>query len=446
VAPLRQLLTITVTLLALATGAAQRFDPFVPVGVWYDGLALAPSAVLHDVQTIRALGFNHITVPVAWAAIEPERGKYVFERLDQFLTLAGESGLKVGLRPNAVSTPSWADARSPDPQLVGAFIDAVMARVAGHQSSHASDLGMLSFPLSISQLAAASIAPAQRMWRLDAVRSTAGERGWIAELEVPSGTTPADVRYAGWAAIAHGARGITFLPWSAVPPQEGLLKSDGTITAAAEAAGEFAGIVSRNAALFAPLRPRRSPVAVVYNPFWSLVNIAADAVAQRAFLDMHARAFERNLQPDFISSEEIAPVTAAAYAATLVPFPAMLPPQVAAALKPSADAGDRLLAGPRTPLPTARGLEPDIRVDGGAGLVQARFLESADAIGLIALNHDERSRTVTFQFSAETPEAIWQNMETGASVSFVQGAGGLTYTHTFQPRGTIVLAIRKRLR
>lgn len=445
-APLRLLLTITVALLALATGAAQRFEPFVPVGVWYDGLTLAPSVVLHDVQTIRALGFNHLTVPVAWAAIEPERGKYAFARLDQLLTLAGESGLKVIVRPDATMPPPWMDARAPDPQLVGAFIDGVLGRATGHQSFHALDLGMLPFRLSIRQMAAGAISPAERMWRLDAVRSTAGERGWIAELEVTSGTTPADVRHAGWAVVAHGARGITFLPWSAVPPRQGLLNTDGTITAPAKAAGEFAGIVSRNAALFAPLRPRRSAVAVVYNPFWSLVNIAVDALAQRALLDLYARAFERNLQADFISSEEIAPGSAPAYAATLVPFPAMLPPQVAAALKPSAGAGDRLLAGSRTTLPTARGIEPDIRLQGGDGIVQARFLESADAIALIALNHGDNSRTVTFHFSAGTPEAIWQNMETGASVSFVQGPGGLTYTHAFAPRGTMVLAIRTRLR
>ena len=49
-------------------------------------------------------------------------------------------------------------------------------------------------------------------------------------------------------------------------------------------------------------------------------------------------------------------------------------------------------------------------------------------------------------FSRDTPEAIWQNMETGASVNFVAGPDGPTYTHSFAPRDVLVLMIRKSLR
>ena len=104
---------ILLALALVAAPSAQRFEPFVPIGVWYDGLSRPSSIVLHDLQAIRTLGFNHIKVPVAWGAIEPERGKFGFDRLDQLLTLAGESGLKVIVQPDVAAQPAWVDARAP---------------------------------------------------------------------------------------------------------------------------------------------------------------------------------------------------------------------------------------------------------------------------------------------------------------------------------------------
>jgi hypothetical protein len=49
-------------------------------------------------------------------------------------------------------------------------------------------------------------------------------------------------------------------------------------------------------------------------------------------------------------------------------------------------------------------------------------------------------------FTPDTPEAIWQNMENGAAVQFVQGPEGPTYRHTFPPRDVMVLVRGKRLR
>jgi len=92
------------------------------------------------------------------------------------------------------------------------------------------------------------------------------------------------------------------------------------------------------------------------------------------------------------------------------------------------------------------GVTPEIRIDGGAGHVEARFLESSEAIVLIAINHGDNAERVTFRFGPDIPEAIWQNMETGASVNFVQGADGPTYSHTFAGRDVMVLVRGKRLR
>ena len=97
-------------------------------------------------------------------------------------------------------------------------------------------------------------------------------------------------------------------------------------------------------------------------------------------------------------------------------------------------------------LATLAGVAPDVRIDGAAGLVEARFLESSDALMLIAINHSDAPQRVTLTFTPDTPEAIWQNMETGASVNFVAGPNGPTYTHAFARRDVLVLMIRKALR
>jgi hypothetical protein len=46
----------------------------------------------------------------------------------------------------------------------------------------------------------------------------------------------------------------------------------------------------------------------------------------------------------------------------------------------------------------------------------------------------------------DVPEAIWQNIETGASVNFVQTPTGPTYAHAFGARDVMVLVRGKRLR
>lgn len=91
------------------------------------------------------------------------------------------------------------------------------------------------------------------------------------------------------------------------------------------------------------------------------------------------------------------------------------------------------------------GVSPDVRIDGAPGLVESRFLESAGAIVIVGLNHSDAPQRVTFRFQPSVPEAIWQNMETGAAVHFVQGPDGPTYTHTFAARDALVLVRGKRL-
>jgi hypothetical protein len=164
------------------------------------------------------------------------------------------------------------------------------------------------------------------------------------ELHVGPSATPQDLRVWGWTAMLRGARAIGYYAW------RDLVDERGVATARGKAAGDFAGIVSRNPALFAPLR------------------------------------------------------------------------------MPAAGAGD-----------PAR----DVRISGVAGEVEAGFLESRDALLLIAVNHAASPQGATMTFAPGTKQEFWQNMETGDMVSFTMDDSP-SLTHAFAARDVLVLMIRKR--
>jgi hypothetical protein len=83
-------------------------------------------------------------------------------------------------------------------------------------------------------------------------------------------------------------------------------------------------------------------------------------------------------------------------------------------------------------------------IDGGQDKVEAHWLESPDALLLIAVNHAAEPRDVTITFAPAIPEAIWQNMLTGSAVNFVAGPAGPVHTRTFAAHDVLVLMIRKR--
>jgi hypothetical protein len=157
---------------------------------------------------------------------------------------------------------------------------------------------------------------------------------------VPASGAPQDLKVRAWSALARGARGIVFDDWTVLARNADAL---------AEAAA-FAEAVTRNAALYAPLRPRRG------------------------------------------------------------------------------EAG-----------------QPDPGLTKGTGEVEARLLESSAAIVFIAVNHADSARDLMVTFPAGIPEAIWRNMFSGASVSFVTGRNGAAYQRTLAAKEVLVLAINKRL-
>jgi beta-galactosidase len=437
--------------------------------------------------------------------------------------------------------------------------------------------------------AATPWSPVRLTSALDGIRSAARDKGWwMGELQAGQGATGvrvaapvtgADLRLWGWAAISRGARAISYYAWYPMSSGYesngyGMINLDGSLTDRAKIAGEFAGVVGRNAALFGPLRPRPSRVAILYNRLSYLVGgntVAPGTVVRNSMLGVYRALFEQNIQADFIHPDEVVAGLASKYDVVYLSYPVMLQGPVADALKAYVHGGgtlisearpawndergaasvripgggldelfgarerelrsgetvtfmmERSLDGALAPLagrvvnglafaehlavtggssrvlarfpgdaenpgdpavvmspygsgrailigtfpsaafeqdpdkmrPTGEflqrliasaGVTPEIRIDGAPGLVEARFLESSDAIVLIAINHADVAQQVTLSFGPDVPEAIWQNMETGVAVNFVQGPSGPTYARTFAPRDVMVLVRGKRLR
>lgn len=82
----------------------------------------------------------------------------------------------------------------------------------------------------------------------------------------------------------------------------------------------------------------------------------------------------------------------------------------------------------------------------GGAPIEVRLLESAQALMIIAVNRAASTRTARIQFAQDIPEAIWQNLETGAAVNFVMGESGPYLEHSFAAHDALVLMIRKTLR
>jgi hypothetical protein len=287
---------------------------------------------------------------------------------------------------------------------------------------------------------------------LDGMRSAARDKGWLMTDSAPGGRA-GDLRLMTWAAFSRGARGVTYDDWRRSGPggtSVGLVGPDDTITDRARAAGGLARVIGRNPALFAPLRPRAAKIAIVYDP-----RLPADG-ARSAFLSLsniYRSLFERNVQVDFVHLDQIAAGMASRYNVVFVASLTSLPVPAVEALKAYAAAGGTVALG-SAPLTDQQlvevlaraGVRPEVRIEWASGPVETRFLESAEVLMLIGLNHTDTPQRVKMTFTPDTQEAIWQNMETGAAVNFVAGPEGPAYTYSFGPKDALVLMIRKSVR
>ncbi len=102
---------------------------FFPVAVWYGGgKARAPMLEKvdatsaerwgHDLDQIKAVGFNTVKCWVDWATAEPKPEDYRFENLELLLKLAEARGLRVVVQIYLDSAPDWVGERYPDGQFV----------------------------------------------------------------------------------------------------------------------------------------------------------------------------------------------------------------------------------------------------------------------------------------------------------------------------------------
>lgn len=284
---------------------------------------------------------------------------------------------------------------------------------------------------------------------LDLAWSAARDRSWwVGALQAGETQTGAqsatDLRLWAWAAISRGAGTISFDDWPGLNLAGAGLQG---ASSAVRAAGEFAGVVGRNSGLFSRLRPHPATVAMLQDRDLSGRTGGAATRESDRLRGVYRALVDRNIPVDFIHPDEVVAGVAARYEAVYTSQDLLPAGPVSDALKAFVKAGGIVLAGTtgesqQVPV----GVDPEIGIEPGGGLVEARFLESADALVLVAMHYGATPRTVTFTFAPDVPEAIWQNLETGAAVSFVQSPAGPTYTRAFGPRDVLVLVRGKRLR
>jgi hypothetical protein len=85
------------------------------------------------------------------------------------------------------------------------------------------------------------------------------------------------------------------------------------------------------------------------------------------------------------------------------------------------------------------GVTPDVDLTGGDGMVEARVLDAGGARILIAINHDEMRRRVTFKLSSSLAAGPWTSLETGARSNVVDGV----LSWDAAPRDVLVLVRRE---
>lgn len=106
-------------------------EPYIPIAVWYTGGraratmvrppdADSPQAWRHDLEQIKASGFNTVRCWVDWASGEPQPGEYHFETLDLLMDLTEELGLRVICQLYLDSAPDWLVQYHPDCRYVSA--------------------------------------------------------------------------------------------------------------------------------------------------------------------------------------------------------------------------------------------------------------------------------------------------------------------------------------
>ena len=200
-------------------------EPFVAVGIWYAGPSVQPPAagtgdvetLRRDLTRIRRAGFNAVTTWITWRDGEPKAGGYALAAAERLIAAAAEADLKVLPVVFTEPAPAWASAEAGAGDRFLAYVSKRLSLQPGVVRVREHTPVMDDGPGRI-QVAAGSVL---------------------------------DARLAMWSAIARGAREVAFLG------------AGNTVGPAVLALGETAGVITRNQALFAPLRLRTGGVSGV---------------------------------------------------------------------------------------------------------------------------------------------------------------------------------------
>ena len=383
----------------LALPAAQPDVPFYPVALDYAAdPASTPAAIDSDLKLVKESTFNSIRTTVRWADVEPAPGEYAFTAVKRVIEAAHRAGLQVIMRIDQ-TPPSWMLKRYADAQRQAPTGKSVPAPCVDHPGARA-DLGqfvqvavtrarsfgtILSFEVGRPLTLGVCVCPCDEL--IDLVKRTreAATGAHVSSLV----DVPTIVRV-----LSGGPAGQD--DWLA---RRHLDRVGVTIDSSIASSARLGLVLDE--------------IGSAAQDGWWLAIAASVAERDRRFVTWAAIARgARGLIYEDPPDRSLV--------STIARNPGLF-----ASVRPRRAGG--------------------VRVEGSAS-VDVRVLESRDVQMIVGLNHAETSERVTMTFPAETQEAIWQNMETGASVNFIAGGNGPSYTYWFRPRDALVLMIRKDIR
>ena len=252
----------------------------------------------------------------------------------------------------------------------------------------------------------------------------------------------ARIRQSGYTAVS------TWIPWDEAEPQKGVLRIDGPSRLVAEAAARDLSVVVQVLISRPPAWAKGDPAAA--HRFVDAIRARVSAVRGVVRVEPEGPAEGTRIDllpgPSGFARSRLAFWTAVARGEKLVTL-----------MDPAGGVGQDLLAFAETagvvtrnealfaPLrPRPHGVR-QVSAGGGAS-VEVRLLESRDVIMIIGLNRAAAPRTVRITFEPDIPEAIWQNLETGATVNFVMTKEGPVLETPLGAHDALVLMTGRKLR
>jgi beta-galactosidase len=295
----------------------------------------------------------------------------------------------------------------------------------------------------------------RRVLAMDLVKSVTGNRGfYVGELQAGYGVhgviagsevTPEDLELEAWGMVARGARAINFYAYYPMSTGYesggyGLIELDGTITARAERAGEFARHVQENSELLRSAHPAPAQVAIVFNPLTPLLggeqNYGSRLAMHQSVAGYHRMFFERNVSVDVVSAREMNAASLADYKLVVLPYPLMMTQPMSDALKAYVHHGGHLWMEARAGWVDENGhAQPALPGFGWNEIAGVREA-SLEAAPEFAVNAGgEAFRGITFrEHFAAAPDArpiAWYSDASPAAYERVYGKGKVAVLGTF---------------